>query len=103
MAMAAEHLSRLQQCILVELWAKAQRTWGPMAASHGDLVRALAHDKGNVFRCQHVGWGAKGLATRVALTGEAHADGDWRLDRASRPVTCLADGQAHGTRTERGV
>ena len=47
--MAAERLSRLQQRILVELWAKAQRTRGPMAASHGDLVRALAYDTGNVF------------------------------------------------------
>jgi hypothetical protein len=50
MAMAPERLSQLQRRILAWLWAEAQRTRGTMAASHADLVRALAHDKGNVSR-----------------------------------------------------
>jgi hypothetical protein len=47
--MAATRLSRLQRCILAWLWAEDQRTHGTMTASHQDLVRALAHDKGNLI------------------------------------------------------
>jgi DNA-binding MarR family transcriptional regulator len=46
--MAESRLSRLQRRILSWLMAEDQRTRGTMAASHQDLVRALAHDKGNV-------------------------------------------------------
>jgi DNA-binding MarR family transcriptional regulator len=46
--MAAERLSSLQRRILAWLWAEHQRTRGTMAASHQDLVQALAHDKGNL-------------------------------------------------------
>jgi DNA-binding MarR family transcriptional regulator len=46
--MADQRLSRLQRRILVWLLAEAERTRGTMAASHADLVRTLAHDKGNV-------------------------------------------------------
>ena len=44
--MAPERLSRLQRRILAWLLVEAQRTRGTMAASHQDLVRTLAHDKG---------------------------------------------------------
>jgi DNA-binding MarR family transcriptional regulator len=50
MAMAHERLSRLQRRILTWLVAEDQRLRGTMAASHQDLVRALAADKGNVSR-----------------------------------------------------
>jgi hypothetical protein len=50
MAMAHARLSRLQRRILAWLAAEEQRTRGTMAASHQDLVRALAADKGNVSR-----------------------------------------------------
>ncbi|HEX9872516.1 MAG TPA: helix-turn-helix domain-containing protein [Candidatus Tectomicrobia bacterium] len=46
--MAAERLSRLQRRILAWLVAEEQRFKGTMAASHQDLARALAHDKGNL-------------------------------------------------------
>ena len=46
--MARECLSRLQRHILAWLVAEDQRLWGAMAASHSDLVHALAHDKGNL-------------------------------------------------------
>jgi hypothetical protein len=39
------HLSRLQRRILAWLLAEDVRLRGTMAASHQDLVRALAHDK----------------------------------------------------------
>jgi DNA-binding MarR family transcriptional regulator len=47
-AAAAPRLSRLQRRILTWLVAEDQRTRGTMAASHQDLVQALAHDKGNL-------------------------------------------------------
>jgi DNA-binding MarR family transcriptional regulator len=46
--MAAARLSRLQRRILAWLVAEDQRTRGMMAASHQDLVHALAHNKGNL-------------------------------------------------------
>jgi hypothetical protein len=42
MTMAPERLSRLQRRILAWLWAEEQRTRGTMAASHYELVQALA-------------------------------------------------------------
>ena len=48
MAMSRERLSRLQRDILAWLVAEDQRLRGTMAASHEDLVRAMAHDKGNL-------------------------------------------------------
>jgi DNA-binding MarR family transcriptional regulator len=46
--MARERLSRLQRRILAWLVAEEQRLRGTMAADHQDLVRALAHHKGNL-------------------------------------------------------
>ncbi|MGH8066994.1 MAG: MarR family transcriptional regulator [Candidatus Entotheonellia bacterium] len=46
--MAPNRLSRRQPRILAWLSAEEQRTRGTMAASHQDLTRALAHDKGNL-------------------------------------------------------
>ena len=46
--MAPERLSRLQRRILAWLAEEEQRTRGPMAASHQDLVGALGADKGNL-------------------------------------------------------
>jgi DNA-binding MarR family transcriptional regulator len=46
--MAPERLSRLQRQILAWLWAEEQRTYGSMPASHETLVRAFAHEKGNL-------------------------------------------------------
>jgi hypothetical protein len=51
--MARERFSRLQRRILAWLVAEDQRLRGTMAASHQDLVRALAHDKGNVSKPRH--------------------------------------------------
>jgi DNA-binding MarR family transcriptional regulator len=48
MAMPPERLSQLQRRILAWLGAEAQRTRGTMAASHQDLARTLAHDKGHL-------------------------------------------------------
>jgi hypothetical protein len=61
MTMAHERLSRLQRRILAWLVAEDQRLRGTMAASHEDLVRALAalgFDKG------HVSTSLKGLAAK---------------------------------------
>ena len=46
--MAPNRLSRLQRRILAWLAAEEQRTRGTISASHEDLVRAMAHDKGNL-------------------------------------------------------
>jgi hypothetical protein len=46
--MASNRLPRLQRRILTWLVAEDQWTRGTMRASHADLVRTLAHDKGNV-------------------------------------------------------
>jgi len=46
--MAPERLSRLQHRLLAWLLAEDRRLRGTMAASHQDLVQALAHDKGNL-------------------------------------------------------
>jgi DNA-binding MarR family transcriptional regulator len=45
--LAPQRLSQLQRAVLVWLLADAERTKG-VAASHQELVHALAHDKGNV-------------------------------------------------------
>jgi DNA-binding MarR family transcriptional regulator len=73
MAMAPERLSQLQHRILVWLLAEHQRTRGTMAASHMDLVQALAHDKGNLSTSLK-GLEAKGLV-RITRTpgGQAEA------------------------------
>jgi DNA-binding MarR family transcriptional regulator len=60
--MAAERLSQLQRRLLAWLVAEDQRLRGTMAASHQDLIRALAHDKGNVSTSLK-GLEAKGLIT----------------------------------------
>jgi DNA-binding MarR family transcriptional regulator len=58
--MAPERLSRLQRRILAWLAAEEQRFKGTIAASHQDLVYALAHDKGNLSTSlqglEHKGW-----------------------------------------------
>ena|SRR5437867_3531156 len=66
--MAPERLSRLQRRILAWLWAEDQRTRGTMAASHADLVRAMAHDKGNVSASLR-NLEAKGLVTLTKTPG----------------------------------
>jgi hypothetical protein len=45
---AHQRLSHLQRRILAWLLAEERRTQGTMAASHQDLTRALAHDRGNL-------------------------------------------------------
>jgi DNA-binding transcriptional regulator GbsR (MarR family) len=67
MAMAPERLSRLQRRILAWLVAEDQR-WGIMAASHQDLVRALAHHKGNLSSSLR-NLAAKGLVTLTKTPG----------------------------------
>jgi DNA-binding MarR family transcriptional regulator len=66
--MAHEHLSRLQRRILAWLAAEDQRTRGTMAASHEDLVQALAHDKGNLSHSLK-GLEAKGLVHITRMPG----------------------------------
>jgi DNA-binding MarR family transcriptional regulator len=66
--MAPERLSSLQRRILAWLWAEEQRTRGTMAASHQDLVRALAHDKGNLSTSLK-GLERKGLVTIARTPG----------------------------------
>jgi DNA-binding MarR family transcriptional regulator len=46
--MAPQRLSALQRRILAWLMAERRRTKGFRRASHQDLGRALAHDKGNL-------------------------------------------------------
>jgi len=69
--MAPNRLSRLQRCILAWLVAEDQRLRGTMAASHADLVQALAAlgvDKGNVSTSLK-GLEAKGLVTIARTPG----------------------------------
>ena len=67
--MPAKRLSRLQRRILAWLVAEDQRTRGTMAASHEDLVRAMAHDKGNLSTSLK-GLATKGLVTITRTTGD---------------------------------
>jgi DNA-binding MarR family transcriptional regulator len=46
--MAPERLSALQQRILAWLQAREHRYKGTMSASYAELVRTLAHEKGNL-------------------------------------------------------
>jgi DNA-binding MarR family transcriptional regulator len=68
MAMSRERLSRLQRRILAWLVAEDQRTRGMMAASHQDLVHALAHNKGNLSHSLR-NLEAKDLVTIARTTG----------------------------------
>jgi DNA-binding MarR family transcriptional regulator len=91
MAMAPERLSRLQHRILAWLVAEDQRTRGTMAASHVDLVRALAHDKGNLSTSLK-GLEAKGLVT-IARTPGGRAEAvnltpEGRTRVAARTASC---------------
>jgi DNA-binding MarR family transcriptional regulator len=65
--MAPERLSRLQRRNLAWLLVEAQRTRGA-TARHADLVRALAHDKGNLSTSLK-GLEAKGLVTIARTPG----------------------------------
>jgi len=97
--MARERLSRLQRRILAWLVAEDQRLRGTMAASHQDLVRALAHDQGNVSTSLK-GLAAKGLVTiartpggraeAVDLTAEGRARAEL-LNKDVTPVTVAMD------------
>jgi DNA-binding MarR family transcriptional regulator len=72
-ARASERLSRLQGRILAWLAAEEQRTRGTMRASHEDLVRALAHNRGNLSHSLD-NLEAKGLITIArTLGGKAEA------------------------------
>jgi DNA-binding MarR family transcriptional regulator len=66
--MAATRLSALQRRLLTWLLAHDQRLRGTMASSHQDLVRALAHDKGNLSTSLK-GLAAKGLVTITRTPG----------------------------------
>jgi DNA-binding MarR family transcriptional regulator len=66
--MAEHRLSQLQRRILAWLAAEEQRTHGTMAASHQDLVRALAHDKGNLSTSLQ-GLARKGLVSLTQTPG----------------------------------
>jgi DNA-binding MarR family transcriptional regulator len=66
--MAAARLSRLQRRILAWLAAEEQRTRDTMSASHEDLVRALAYDKGNLSHSL-ANLKAKGLIHITRTTG----------------------------------
>jgi DNA-binding MarR family transcriptional regulator len=68
-AMAAARLFPLQRRILAWLAAEEQRTRGTMSASHEDLVRAMAHDKGNLSTSLK-NLQAKGLVTITRTPGE---------------------------------
>jgi len=89
---APKRLSRLQRRILAWLVAEDQRLRGTMAASHEDLVRALAHDKGNVSTSLK-GLEVKGLVT-IARTPGGRAEAV-DLTRAGRnrvaPLTDSCD------------
>jgi hypothetical protein len=79
--MTTARLSSLQRRILAWLWAEEQRTRGTMAASHAELVQALAHDQGNLSRSLQ-NLEAKGLV-RLARTvgGMAHGGGGGAMSR----------------------
>jgi DNA-binding MarR family transcriptional regulator len=66
--MACTRLSRLQRRILAWLAAEESRTRGTMAASHQDLTRALAYDKGNLSTSLK-GLEAKGWVTITRTPG----------------------------------
>jgi DNA-binding MarR family transcriptional regulator len=66
--MSCERLSRLQRRILTWLAQEARRTRGTMAASHQDLVRVMATDKGNLSTSLK-GLEAKGLITIARTPG----------------------------------
>jgi DNA-binding MarR family transcriptional regulator len=72
MAMTSERLSRLQCRILAWLAAEEQRTRGTMRASHQDLVRAMAADKGNLSHSL-ANLEAKGRI-RITLTDSGRAE-----------------------------
>jgi DNA-binding MarR family transcriptional regulator len=90
--MAPARLSRLQRRILAWLWAHEQRFKGTMAASHADLVRALAHDKSNLSTSLQ-GLAAKGLVTIARTPGgkaeavDLTAEGRHRV--AARTASCV--------------
>jgi predicted MarR family transcription regulator len=71
-AAAAQRLSRPQRRILTWMAAEDQRTRGTMAASHQDLVHALAHDKGNLSHSL-ANLEAKGLI-RITRTDSGRAE-----------------------------
>jgi DNA-binding MarR family transcriptional regulator len=110
--MAAHRLSRLQRRILAWLLAEEQRTRGTMAADHRDLVRALAHDKGNLSTSLK-GLEQKGLirihrtpggkAEAIALT----AEGGERAEVVNKTgrhhamtITCATCGRDSGASAE---
>lgn len=69
--MAPEHPSRLQRRILVWLADEERCTRGTMSVSHQELVRVLAHDKGNLFRMRDET--LAGLWPRLALQTDLQA------------------------------
>jgi DNA-binding MarR family transcriptional regulator len=66
--MATARLSRLQRRILAWLAAEEQRMRGTMSASHQDLTRAMAHEKGNLSHSLH-NLEAKGLVRLTRTPG----------------------------------
>ena len=87
--MAEQRLSRLQRRILAWLLAEAQRTRGTMAASHQELVQALAHDKGNLSTSLK-GLERKGLI-RIHRTSGGHAEAVDLTAEGRKRVAALTD------------
>jgi len=95
--MAPERLSRLQHRILAWLMAEDQRTRGTMAASHEDLVRAMAHDKGNLSTSLK-GLAAKGLVTITRTPGGKAEAVDLTAEGRTRVAARTASGADGGHR-----
>ena len=96
--MVPERLSRLQRRILAWLVAEDVRLRGTMAADHPDLVRAMAHDKGNVSTSLK-GLAAKGLVTITRTPGGKAEAMD--LTAAGRQVVTRLTGRGDDARGER--
>jgi DNA-binding MarR family transcriptional regulator len=90
--MAPYRLSRLQRRILAWLLAEDQRTHGTMRASHQDLARALAHDKGNLSTSLK-GLAAKGLVTITRSPGGKAEAVDLTAEGRHRVVGLTASGE----------
>jgi DNA-binding MarR family transcriptional regulator len=89
LVMARHRLSRLQRRILAWLVAEDQRLRGTMAASHQDLIRALAHDKGHVSTSLK-GLEAKGLITITRTPGGRAEAVDLTAEGRNRVATLTA-------------
>jgi DNA-binding MarR family transcriptional regulator len=99
--MATQRLSRLQRRLLAWLAAEDQRTRGTMASSHVDLVRALAHDKGNLSASLR-NLEVKGLVTSTRTPGGKAEAGDLTAAGRHRVAGLTASGE-YGTTMAKSV